>query len=200
MWMIEEAIKQQLEWKNNAGFDISISINVSVLQFQNINFEARFLETVHKSGINKDKIDIEITESLFLHNTEQNLNSIHRIHKEGISFSLDDFGTGYSSLSYLKTMPIQTLKIDRLFILDYDTEQGAIFLKTIINMAHGLNLEVICEGVELEQQREFLQSIDCEYYQGYLCSKPVPAKQFANLYNNVVTIPIKDRHGMHAIE
>ena len=180
-WVIAQTIRQQLEWKKDYGIDIKLSANVSALQFQDSHFESNLLQQINQSGIERDKIDLEITESLFLHNSERNLQSIQRIHQEGISFSLDDFGTGYSSLGFLKSLPIDTLKIDKIFIQDYGTTSGAIFLETIVKMAHSLRLKVICEGVETEPQLDYLKSISCEYYQGYFCSRPVMATQFIDL-------------------
>jgi diguanylate cyclase (GGDEF)-like protein len=180
-WVIAQTIRQQLEWKNTLGIDIKLSANVSPLQFQDANFEPKLFNQIDESGVERDKIDLEITESLFLQNSDRNLQGIHHIHQKGITFSLDDFGTGYSSLGFLKSLPIDTLKIDKVFIQDYATTSGAIFLETIVKMAHSLRMKVICEGVETEQQLAYLKSIGCEYYQGYFCSRPVMATQFIDL-------------------
>jgi EAL domain-containing protein (putative c-di-GMP-specific phosphodiesterase class I) len=100
----------------------------------------------------------------------------------GVQISLDDFGTGYSSLSYLKTFPIDVLKIDKAFLDDYSSKDGAIFIETIINMAQTLNLKVVAEGVELQEQIEYLKSLNCDFYQGYVCSKPLEVNAFKKLY------------------
>ena len=198
-WVLMQTMAQQLAWKKQ-GMDIKLSANVSALQFQDANFEKNLMQQVEQCGIARDKLDLEITESLFLHNSSRNLKSIHRIQQQGISFSLDDFGTGYSSLGFLKTLPIDTLKIDKLFIQDYATESGAIFLETIVKMAHSLRLKVICEGVETPQQLDYLKSIDCECYQGYYCSRPVMASQFAELYHERRPKGGQAAKGLHVIE
>jgi len=116
-----------------------------------------------------------------MENTEQHLNTLKKIRGLGSTISLDDFGTGYSSLSYLKTFPINILKIDKSFLDDYDSHSGAIFIETIVNMAHNLKIDVIAEGVETKDQLNFLKSIKCEAYQGYFCSKPIPEQEFITL-------------------
>lgn len=199
-WVLAQTIRQQLEWKNTLGIDIPISANVSALQFQDANFETNLFKQIEDSGVEHDKIDLEITETLFLQNSERNLQSIHRIHQKGVSFSLDDFGTGYSSLGFLKSLPIDTLKIDKVFIQDYGATSGAIFLETIVKMAHNLRMKVICEGVETEQQLAYLKSIGCEYYQGYLCSRPVMASQFVDLMKQQNGQKRPPKHNLRVIE
>jgi len=183
-WILKEAMQQQVRWKNQNICDIPISINVSIKQLANKSFESTFKKIVQDSGIETNKIDIEIVETLFLSNNQNTAHILDMFHDIGATISLDDFGTGYSSLSYLKDFRVDTLKIDKVFIDDFNTESGSIFLETIIKMGQTLQLKVLCEGVETQEQLQYLQDLDCELYQGYLCSKPLPADDFAQLYLN----------------
>jgi diguanylate cyclase (GGDEF)-like protein len=180
-WVLKEAIYQQIKFKNK-GIDISVSINVAAKQILHPNFEYKFTTLLHKSQVNVSKIDIEITEYLFLEHNISNLQVLHFIHDSGVEISLDDFGTGYSSLSYLKKFPIDTLKIDKVFLDDYNTPDGAVFVETIVKMGQTLNMKVIAEGVEVQEQVAYLKSIGCNTYQGYYCSKPLCVKDFEKLY------------------
>ena len=181
-WILREAMTQQVKWKQDKICDIPISINVSIKQLANKNFEYIFKKIVQESGIEPNKIDIEIVESLFLSNNKDTSYILDMFHKIGATISLDDFGTGYSSLSYLKDFKIDILKIDKVFIDDFSTKSGSIFLETIIRMGQTLQIEVLCEGVETQEQLKYLQNLNCDLYQGYLCSKPLKADDFAQLY------------------
>ena len=109
------------------------------------------------------------------------INTFNAVKTLGVTISLDDFGTGYSSLSYLKKFPIDIIKIDKAFMDDYGTIDGKVFLDTIINMAESLHIGLVAEGVETQEQLDFLYSRKCEKYQGYLCSKPVESSEFLKL-------------------
>ena len=176
-WVLKEAIYQQIRWKE-MGMDILVSINVAAKQILSPTFEYKFTTLLQDSMVDTSKIDLEITEYLFLEHNKNNLQVLHFIHDCGIRISLDDFGTGYSSLSYLKKFPIDTLKIDKVFMDDYNTLEGSIFVETIVKMGQTLNMRVIAEGVEEKEQVDYLKSIDCDVYQGYHCSKPLSAKDF----------------------
>jgi len=180
-WVLKEAIYQQIKWKE-AGMDICISINVAAKQILHPNFKYKFTTLLYESKVDVSKIDVEITEYLFLEHNKNNLEVLHFIHDSGIEISLDDFGTGYSSLSYLKKFPIDTLKIDKIFMDDYNTTEGAIFVETIVKMGQTLNMKVIAEGVEEKDQIEYLKNIGCSTYQGYYCSKPLSVNDFENFY------------------
>ena len=180
-WVLKEAIYQQIKWKE-AGMDISISINVSTKQILHPGFKYKLTTLLHESKVDVSKIDVEITEYLFLEQNKNNLEVLNFIHNCGIKISLDDFGTGYSSLSYLKKFPIDILKIDKIFMDDYDTIEGAIFVETIVKMGQTLKMKIIAEGVEEKDQIEYLKNIGCSTYQGYYCSKPLSVKDFENFY------------------
>ncbi|MDX1352868.1 MAG: EAL domain-containing protein [Thiomicrorhabdus sp.] len=180
-WVLEEAMKTQIKWKTDYGICLPISVNVSAMQFNQRNFFSKLQELIYKLDFNPRELDIEVTESVLMENKERHLVTLQKLRGIGISISLDDFGTGYSSLAYLKTFPINIIKIDKSFIDDYQTHSGAIFIETIINMAHNLKMSVVAEGVETAEQLQFLTSLKCECFQGYLCSKPLPNDQFIEL-------------------
>lgn len=177
-WVLKTAIQQQVTWKEQGLADLQISINLSPVQLLDTLFDRKLQALINQSGVDPTKLDIEMTESQFMENTEQNLHSLSTMRKQGINISLDDFGTGYSSLAYLKKFPIDTLKIDKTFIDDYATESGAIFIETIVKIAHTLNLNVVAEGIEQEAQLNYLVQTGCETYQGYYCSAPLPVSEF----------------------
>lgn len=180
-WILESAIRQKKEWEDK-GIDIKISINIAAKQIQQKDFVDTLKNLFEKYQINSSNITLEITEHIFLHNSGHLLKKFTAIKEMGPEISLDDFGTGYSSLSYLKTYPIDVLKIDKAFIDDCNSEDGAVFVETIIKMAQTLRLKVVAEGVELAEQLNYLKTMNCDFYQGYLCSKPVEAEAFENLY------------------
>jgi diguanylate cyclase (GGDEF)-like protein len=179
-WIIKEASKVLQEWNQSELKNIKLSINVSAMQFQSKNF-MKILEEATRD-IDRNLFDIELTESLLMNDFDEKLEVIHAIKKLGISLSLDDFGTGYSSLSYLKTIPFDTLKIDKSFIDDFNIEQNRSFINMIVGIADDLHLDVVAEGVEQKEQLDYLASINCEQYQGYYCSKPLPQKDFEKLF------------------
>jgi EAL domain-containing protein (putative c-di-GMP-specific phosphodiesterase class I) len=138
---------------------------------------------VADAGIRPQLLDLEITESLMLREIDASIELLNQLRKLGVSLSVDDFGTGYSSLSYLKRLPINVLKIDRSFVRDLhrDPDDAAI-CAAILAMAHNLDLEVVAEGVELEAQLDFLRRRDCDQFQGFYFSKPLPVPAFEALF------------------
>lgn len=180
-WVMSEAARQQVEWKNEGICDLPISVNVSVKQLHDEHFEDKFKHLFKKTGIECNRLDVEITENMFLENSDHNLDIMKMIQASGSTISMDDFGTGYSSLSYLKKFPIDTLKIDKSFMDDFESESGTMFIKTIVNIGKTLGMNVVAEGVETAQQVAFLKEIGCDVYQGYYCSKPLAADAFATL-------------------
>ena len=135
-------------------------------------------------AIEPKRLKLELTESMLLENIEHTVLTMTALKEIGVQISLDDFGTGYSSLQYLKRLPLNQLKIDQSFVRDIATDSNdKAIVRTIIVMAHSLNLEVIAEGVETEEQKQFLYDSNCTHYQGYLFSKPVPIAEFEALLN-----------------
>lgn len=178
-WIIKEACKQLREWSQTQLADVKISINVSSRQL-NADIVQTLIENLR--NIDDKKLDLEITESVFLDDFKTKLKVIKQLKRFGITFSLDDFGTGYSSLSYLKNIPFSTLKIDKAFIDELKSKQGKSFVNMIIGIANDLEMDVVAEGVETQEQLSYLKAAKCEMYQGYLCSKPLPPKEFEELF------------------
>lgn len=180
-WVVEESIRQHKLWRDK-NIDVIISINVSAKQLLEDNFIRNFKKLLEQNRVEPSKIDIEITEYLFLYQSEKNYQILRELHDFGVTISLDDFGTGYSSLSYLKTFPIDNLKIDKAFIDDCGSVEGSVFVETIVKMGQTLNMKVVAEGVELKEQFEYLKAIGCDQYQGYYFSKPLNSDDFEALF------------------
>ena len=175
-WVIETACEQLVIWQQDKLTQhLSISVNVSAKQFHQQNFVSQLNTTIKRYGINPVLLKLELTESLLLADVDNTIAIMNELKKAGLLFELDDFGAGYSSLQYLKRLPLSRLKIDQSFVRDIaiDSSDRAIVL-TIITMAHTLGLEVIAEGVETEEQRQYLLENGCMHFQGYLFSKPLP--------------------------
>jgi len=183
-WVLRTAIKQKKEWEEK-GRDIKLSINIAAKQVQNPDFISTLENLLHTYKVNPANVVLEITEYVFLDSNDSLHEVFTAIKKLGVQISLDDFGTGYSSLSYLKAFPIDILKIDKSFIDDYENDDGAVFIETIIKMAQTLKLQVIAEGVETHEQITYLKALHCDVYQGYFCSKPVEAQVFESLCKEV---------------
>jgi len=157
-------------------------VNVSARQFRHEDFVAQVEAVLDESGINTSRLKLELTESLILNNVEDSISKMEQLKSLGVEFSMDDFGTGYSSLSYLKRLPLDQIKIDQSFVRDLVTDSSdRAIVHTIIAMAQSLDLDVIAEGVETEEQRQFLLGKGCTHYQGYLFGTPVPIEQFEAL-------------------
>ena len=176
-WVLREACRQLRVWRDTLGLnDMIMAVNISVLQFTRGNLEEAVVEALRESGIPPSMLELELTESVLLKEAEQALEVMRRLRELGVKMSIDDFGTGYSSLSYLKQLPVDKLKIDRSFVKDVtvDADDAAI-AHAVISLAHILGLHVIAEGVENAEQLAFLQTRNCDQYQGYLFSRPLPA-------------------------
>ncbi len=178
-WVIDESVKTLKAWSNSALREIKISINISAKQFLDPQLVTKLTQSTQ--DIERSKLDLELTESVFVDNYDKEHQTIHRLKSLGFTLSLDDFGTGYSSLSYLKNIPFDTIKIDKTFIDDIINPQGEAFVLMIINIAKTLELKVVAEGVESKEQEQILKKLGCDYYQGYLCSKPIEASLFKAL-------------------
>jgi diguanylate cyclase (GGDEF)-like protein/PAS domain S-box-containing protein len=189
-WVLESACAQLKAWQQDAlTRELVLAVNVSARQFRQADFVALVQAAVRHHAINPMLLKLELTESMLLENIEDTVATMKTLKRIGIKFSLDDFGTGYSSLQYLKRLPLDQLKIDQSFVRDitFDSSDRAI-VRTIIVMAHSLNLDVIAEGGETEEQRQLLLNKGCTHYQGYLFSKPVPIEQFEAQLRRVQTL------------
>jgi diguanylate cyclase (GGDEF)-like protein/PAS domain S-box-containing protein len=181
-WVLEQAIQQCRIWRD-AGFKaLTMSVNLSALQFRQHNLLQQIKDLLDKYDLPPGVLDLELTEGILMQGVERTLATLHELSAMGVILSLDDFGTGYSSLSYLKRFPIQQLKIDQSFVRDVITDASdATMVRTIILMAHSLKLDVIAEGVETQEQAEFLMQSGCERAQGYHFRRPVTAEEFGLL-------------------
>jgi EAL domain-containing protein (putative c-di-GMP-specific phosphodiesterase class I) len=158
---------------------ISIAVNISARQFRQPDFVGKVLDTLVRTGIRPGTIELELTESLLVDDVDQVVARMSELRAHGLRFSVDDFGVGYSSLSYLKRLPLDTLKIDMSFIKDILVDPGSSAIaQAIISLAHAMDLKVIAEGVESEEQRDYLDRLGCHSCQGYFFGEPVPAAQF----------------------
>jgi len=182
-WVLDTACAQIKLWEQDAlTRDLVLAVNVSAKQFRQGNFVAQVKVAVQRHAINPNMLKLELTESMLLDNIEDTIATMNELKEIGIQFSLDDFGTGYSSLQYLKRLPLDQLKIDQSFVRDIATDSSDnTIVRTIIAMAHSLDIDVIAEGVEMEEQRQLLLGSGCAHYQGYLFGKPVPIGQFEEL-------------------
>jgi len=154
-------------------------VNISALQFRQPDFVEQVLSALARTGADPRNLKLELTESMLVENIEDVIHKMAELKSHGLRFSLDDFGTGYSSLAYLKRMPLDQLKIDRSFIRDIlKEESSAAIAQSIISLSRAMGLPVIAEGVETEEQREFLTRLGCHAFQGYLFSRPIPLDDF----------------------
>jgi diguanylate cyclase (GGDEF)-like protein/PAS domain S-box-containing protein len=181
-WVLETACQQFRSWHAAGWSYLHLSVNISSRQFNNPDFIASVHDIISATGINPEFLELELTESMLMRNASATINALHSLSELGVRFAIDDFGTGYSSLSYLRRFPIDTIKIDRSFIHDVtDNPDDAAIASAIIVMAQSLSLNVIAEGVENQQQLEFLVSRNCHYLQGNFFSRPIPAEEFTLL-------------------
>ncbi len=178
-WVLETACEQLVAWNNSpATRQLTMAVNVSARQFRHPEFSAQLLALLRLSGANPYRLKLELTESLLLTDIEDAIAKMTELRSIGVSFALDDFGTGYSSLSYLKRLPLDLLKIDQSFVRDVLTDPNdAAIARTVLSLAHSLELGVVAEGVESEGQRDFLLAAGCKAFQGYLFGRPVPVEQ-----------------------
>ncbi len=184
-WVLATTCAQLKIWQQNPlTCDLVLAVNVSAVQFHQDDFVESLLTTVARYDINPARLKLELTESILVKNISSIISKMQALSKIGIRFSLDDFGTGYSSLQYLKKLPIHQLKIDQSFVRDLITDASdKAIVRTIITMAHSLDIDVIAEGVETAEQKQYLLDNGCTDYQGYLFSKPVPIEAFEALLN-----------------
>jgi diguanylate cyclase (GGDEF)-like protein/PAS domain S-box-containing protein len=178
-WALRKAIQDYLRWRDAGLAAVRIAVNVSPLQLRNRNFIAEIEQKISIDAHAAAGLELEITESLIMADIKHSISSLQAIRAMGITIAIDDFGTGFSSLSYLAKLPVDTLKIDRSFVIDMTAgPEGLALVSTIISLAHSLNLKVVAEGVETEEQSRLLRLLSCDEIQGFLFSKPVPRDIF----------------------
>ncbi|MDY6944945.1 MAG: EAL domain-containing protein [Pseudomonadota bacterium] len=178
-WVLNAACAQNKAWQDAGLPPFVVSVNVSVRQFRQDNLVQTIAEVLRQTGLEARYLEVELTESAVMHDADQFIAMLGQLNELGVQIALDDFGTGYSSLSYLKRLPVDRLKVDRSFVQDIVSDaDDATIVKTIIALGHNLGLKVVAEGVETEQQLEFLRANHCDELQGYYFGRPLPAAQF----------------------
>ena len=191
--VLDIACAQLKAWEQDPKMNrLRLSVNVSAKQFHQPNFLQQVESMIARHLIDPSLLNLELTESMLLGDTEDTITCMNHFKKLGVNFELDDFGTGYSSLQYLKKLPLYQLKIDRSFVRDItkDANDRAL-VATIITLAHSLGLKVIAEGVETAEQLQFLQDNHCDHYQGYYFSQPLPIEEFEALMKSRYSILVK---------
>jgi diguanylate cyclase (GGDEF)-like protein/PAS domain S-box-containing protein len=173
-WVIRKAIEEAANWRD----DVSVAINLSPAQMQNPSLVATVVGALAASQLDPSRLEIEITESVLMHETEHNLRTLHALREIGVKIALDDFGTGYSSLSYLRAFPFDKIKIDQRFVRDIDTStENQAIVRAVISLARDLGMRITAEGVEDEQQATILAGLGCWEVQGFLYSRPIPSTE-----------------------
>ncbi len=178
-WVLEQACAQAARWQGQPGKPQQIAVNVSARQLRQPDFILALDFILMSTGCPAGALELEVTESLLLEDAEQAIRLLNQLAERGVRVAIDDFGTGYSSLAYLKRMPVQTLKIDRSFVQELGEDNNvAAIARTVIVLAHSLNLDVLAEGVETAQQAEWLRREGCDWAQGWHYGRPMPAEGF----------------------
>jgi diguanylate cyclase (GGDEF)-like protein len=181
-WVIREACRQARAWQNDGVPSLRVSVNLSASQFRDSGLVDSIRGALDDAGLQARYLEVELTESAVMSDPEQSIAILEQLSAMGVLVSVDDFGTGYSSMSYLRRFPIDKLKIDRVFIAEIVSRpEDASIVRAIVSLAHSLHLKVVAEGVETPAQLDFLKSADCDEYQGYHFSRPLPAADFERL-------------------
>lgn len=181
-WVLATATAQALAWREEGLPAIRMAVNLSARHFKDLRLVDTVRKVIAEGRIEPQHLDLELTESLLMENLDVAVSLLQELNGIGVRLSIDDFGTGYSSLSYLKQLPIHTLKVDRCFIRDLSTDRSsAAIVRSIIDLAHHLDLSVVAEGVEDAQQLDQLRTVGCDEVQGFFYSRPLPAEAFGEL-------------------
>jgi EAL domain-containing protein (putative c-di-GMP-specific phosphodiesterase class I) len=183
-WIIDTTAKFNKKLKEQ-GIDIKIAINLSIYNLQDNNFVENIIEIYRKNNIPASLFIMEVTEGVMMTNPQQSIEVLNRLDNLGIEIAVDDFGTGYSSLSYLKLLPLSKLKIDKSFIMDMiDDDDDAMIVRSTIDLAHNLGMEVVAEGIENKEVLELLDILGCGLGQGYFISRPANGDDFEKWIRN----------------
>lgn len=178
-WVLNEAVRQNMEWQRKGFVPISIAVNLSAVQFKRDDLVSRVYEVLIRHGMAPELLELELTESILLEDVEHTLGTVLKLKDLGVQLSIDDFGTGYSSLSYLKRFAVDKLKVDQSFVRDLATDpDDAAIVHAIIQLGRSLQLKIIAEGVETQGQLDYLINEGCDEVQGYFFFRPVPAESF----------------------
>jgi len=180
-WVLSQACRQQMRWRESCSDELAISVNLSAAQLHDPDLVVTLRQAITEHGVNPAMIELELTESLLMEDVTLTVDLLRAIKALGVSLSVDDFGTGYSSLNYLHRFPIDKLKIDQSFVRDMlDDPNDLAITKAVIGLGHTLGLRVVAEGVEQTEEMRVLAAAGCDELQGYLFGKPMPAEQFAS--------------------
>jgi diguanylate cyclase (GGDEF)-like protein/PAS domain S-box-containing protein len=181
-WVLREACLQARSWKDAGLSAGAMAVNVSTVQFQDEDFLVDLLSVLRETGMDPRSLELEVTESVLMKNTEASVSILKAVRDIGIRVAVDDFGTGYSSLSYLRQLPLDSLKVDQSFLRKiHVAPDDSIIVSAIIGMGRNIGLRVVAEGVETAEELEFLKANDCDEAQGYYFSRPAPAEEFVKL-------------------
>ena len=182
-WVLFQSCRDLIALRELGHRDIRVSANVSVRQLRRGSFHETVARALAETGIDPDRLVLEITESLVMENLEEGKLALDQIAAQGVRLAIDDFGTGFSSLTYLQFLPLDYLKLDKSFIDGMTNDRARHIVHSVILLARGLNLETIAEGIETETQREELRALGCDMIQGYLLSKPKPFDEIIEWLN-----------------
>jgi diguanylate cyclase (GGDEF)-like protein len=181
-WVVEQALADHKRWIDMNMRALPVAVNVSPIQLRYADFPDMILAALGHHGVPGSSLELEITESVIMSDIEAHTQRLERIAAAGVSIAIDDFGTGYSSLRYLAKLPVDTLKIDRSFIVTMASDADSMTLvSTIVSLAHSFDLSVVAEGVDSEEQAHLLRLMKCDTLQGYLLGKPMPAAEIEKL-------------------
>lgn len=177
-WVLQQAVEQCKKWHDAGYKDMRVAVNISAVQFAQENLTDTVAGILARSDIDPKFIELEVTETVFMDDISQTIDTLKKLHNLGLELAIDDFGTGYSSLNYLRRFPIDRLKIDQSFIRNaHKNIDDAAIARTVIALGHALGLKVLAEGVETKEHEEFLKSENCDEVQGYLYARPMPVKE-----------------------
>ena len=190
-WALREACRQARAWQKAGMHSLTVAVNLSAIQFKRGDVEQSVVRALEESGLDPALLELELTESIIIQDTQTVLETVQRLKRLGVKLSIDDFGTGYSSLSYLKRFQVDKLKIDQSFVLDLaNDEEDAAIVSAIIHMARSLGLTTIAEGVENEQALARLREFGCDEAQGYFFARPMPSEEFIAFRARQLTGPV----------
>ena len=187
-WVIRESCRQLRDWQER-GINIKLSINVSPIQFLDDEFNSMIQKTLDEFNVDASSLDFEITESLLIEDVSLAVEKLAQMKKMGATISIDDFGTGYSSLAYLRQFSLDRLKIDQAFVRDIPDSDDGLIAASIVALGQAIGLRVLAEGVETQAQLDLLKLLNCDEYQGYLFSPPLPADEFESFYAKICKRP-----------
>ena len=184
-WVLRAACTQMAQWRKDGLHDLTMAVNLSIRQLRQPTLGEFVKEMLQESGLEPRYLELEITEGIMMGDNQAAMHFLNEMHELGVQLSIDDFGTGFSSLNYLKKLPVNRLKIDKSFIRDIETDEGdAAIIRSIISLGHRLNLKVVAEGVETQEQLDFLRIRGCDEMQGYFYSRPLAADAFMEFVKN----------------